>query len=91
MHIEIKSDWMGVKTTGRRCEVSPKTVRRWLEQGLPFFQVTPRSKILIKPGDVDVFLKRRRKTQVDLDGMVDQAMGELQSCNDLGAAGVRRH
>ena len=92
MHInEIKPEWIGIRAVAQYCSVSPKTVWRWVEQGLPYSQRGPRARVLIRHADLDAFLERRCKTGVDLDRMVHQVIGELQSCNDLGAAGVRRH
>ena len=80
-HVQTKDlpalDRMDIATTARRNDVSARTVRRWLEGGLLFSQVTPRSKILIRPDDVEKFLERRCHAQVDVNVMVHDVMKEL--------------
>jgi len=61
-------------------DVSVKTVKRWIEQGLPKYQAGPRSKVLIRPGDIERFLLRQESiTHQNLNGMVDKVFRELQS------------
>lgn len=59
-------------------DVSVKTVRRWISQGLPRYQEGPRSKVLIRPGDIESFLTRQQVAKPELDRMVDEVLGELQ-------------
>ena len=87
-------DMMGTTTTARRYDSSTKTVYRWLDQGLPFFQSSPRSKILIRPDDVETFLQRRCHAQVDVNVMVEDLAKELtdaaHNAPDRPAAHIRR-
>lgn len=39
-----------------RYSVSPATVTRWLQAGLPAKQLRPRARVLIRPEDVEHFL-----------------------------------
>ncbi len=57
--------------------VSVRTLKRWIGQGLPRYQAGPRSKVLIRPGDIESFLTRQQAAKPELDRMVDQVMGEL--------------
>jgi hypothetical protein len=57
--------------------VSPKTVKRWLSRGLPFYQEAPKSKVLIRPIDIEEFLIRRQVPQSDLDTMVEEVVRGL--------------
>ena len=79
-------DRLDVRTIALRNSVSTKTVHRWIGRGLPFTQGFPRAKILIKPEDVEAFLQRRCKIQVDLDEMVKEVAGQLEA----GQVGTRR-
>ena len=79
-------DRMDIATAARRNDSSTRTVYRWLDQGLPFFQATPRSKILIRPDDVEKFLQRRCRPPVDVNAMVEDTMKEL---TDRPAAHIR--
>ena len=55
-------------------DVSMKTVKRWISQGLPFFQSGPRSKVLIDPHDIRTFLHRRVAPRPELDRLVDEVL-----------------
>ncbi len=58
--------------------VSPRTVRRWIDQGLPHYQARPRCKVLIWPADIEQFLTRQQQTQQpDLDRMVEEVFHEV--------------
>ncbi len=58
--------------------VSPRTMKRWISKGLAYFQEGPRTKELIRPGDIEIFLNRRQVERAALDMMVDTVMSELQ-------------
>ena len=68
---------MSLETAANWCDVSRKTVQRWLRKGLPCYQEGPRSKVLIRPSDIEGFLKRRQVVQAELDQMVDQVLADL--------------
>ena len=78
---------MSIATTARRYDSSIKTVRRWLDRGLPFLRSGARTKILIRPEDVERFLQRRCHAQVDVNVMVENVMKEL---TDRPAAHIRQ-
>jgi len=59
--------------------VSPKTMRRWMAQGLPYYQTGPGHKVLLRLEDIQAFLTRRQAPQVDLDVMVNQVLTELKA------------
>lgn len=58
--------------------VSPKTMVRWLSRGLPYFQEGPRTKVLIRPNDIEEFLTKRQMVKSDLDTMVEVVVDELR-------------
>ena len=60
-------------------DVSVKTVKRWIQQGLPKYQAGPRSKVLIRPGDIEAYLTRHQANPPNIDSMVDEVMNELVS------------
>ena len=57
---------------------SPKTMKRWLSRGLPYFQEGPRTKVLIAPEDIRMFLTKRQMAKSDLDTMVEETFKELR-------------
>ena len=73
----LEARLLDIAKTAQRYSSSRRTVKRWLDRGLPFFQAAPRSKVLIKPEDVENFLQRRCKTQIDLNAMADEVMAEI--------------
>ncbi len=68
---------MSLNTAATWCDVSRKTVQRWIQKGLPVYSEGPRSKVLIRPSDIEGFLKRRQVVQAELDQMVDQVLADL--------------
>jgi hypothetical protein len=67
----------GIRATALAWGVSYRTVTRWLEHGLPFFQQAAGCKVLIRPGDVEAFLKRRQHSGANLEELVEQTLTEL--------------
>jgi excisionase family DNA binding protein len=63
--------FLTVASAAERCQVSLRTMRRWLRSGLGFHQVAPRGKVLIRPQDLDAFLVRRQAAS-HLDADIDQ-------------------
>ena len=59
--------------------VSPRTVTRWIANGLHYGQASPGAKVLISPDDVEMFLGMKCKAQRNLDAMADEVMAELSS------------
>ena len=68
---------MSLDSTATWCDVSRKTVQRWIGKGLPVYQEGPRTKVLIRPCDIEAFLTRRQLAQPALDQMVDQVLADL--------------
>lgn len=61
-------------------DVSVRTLKRWIERGLPKYQAGPRSKVLIRPGDIEQFLLRQVSvSHQNLNVMVDEVFRGLQS------------
>ncbi len=68
---------MSLETAAKWSDVSRKTVQRWIGKGLPVYQEGPRTKVLIRPSDIEAFLTRRQLAQPELDQMVDQVLADL--------------
>jgi len=62
-------------------DVSVKTIKRWIERGLPKHQAGPRAKVLIRPGDIEVYLTRQQVNAPNLNALVDDVIKELFSPN----------
>ena len=71
--------YMTIQVLAAWASVSPRTVRRWISQGLPTYQATVRGRVLIKPGDLDGFLKRNHVHDTALYAMVQQVLDDLQA------------
>ena len=69
--------YLPLKEAATWAGVSPRTLRRWTTQGLPFFQSSCKGKVLIRPSDVDEFLTCKRVEKHDLNEMVDEVFGIL--------------
>lgn len=70
--------YLSLKGAAYYAGVSTRTVKRWIAQGLPDYQGTARGKVLIKPADIDAFLKKRTAPKVDLDTVVDEVLSGLK-------------
>lgn len=74
--LELKPRAVDVRRTALLFDVSPRTVKRWIADGLPILQQGPRHKVLIRPEDVEVFLQRRQINKPALD-IVTQTVDEV--------------
>ena len=72
-----QAEFMDVATAANWACVSRRTVRRWINRGLPVYGSGPRSKLLIKISDIEAFLTRRQAHQPDLDVMVQEVLNDL--------------
>ncbi len=59
--------------------VSVRTLKRWIERGLPRYQAGPRSKVLIRPADIEAYLTRQQANPPTIDVLVDEVVKELVS------------
>lgn len=61
------------------CDVSERTVERWIRHGLPIFRHTGKSKVLIRPVDIEAFLQREQATSTDqyLQNLIDDVLAGL--------------
>lgn len=66
--------WGKVKTVAERSDVSPRTVRTWLKDGLPYSKV--RGTILIKFDQLDAFLERFTVEDEQVNRIVDEVLNE---------------
>jgi len=66
--------WGKVKTIAERSDVSPRTVRTWLKDGLPYVKV--RGIVLIKFEQLDSFLESYSVSDNQIDRIVDEVLGK---------------
>lgn len=66
--------WGKVKTIAERSDVSPRTVRTWLKDGLPYSKV--RGTILIKFDQLDAFLESYSVSSNEIDSIVEEVLGK---------------
>ena len=66
--------WGKVKTIAQRADVSPRTVRTWLKEGLPHSKI--RGTILIKFDQLDAFLERFVVEDDRVDSIVNEVLGK---------------
>jgi hypothetical protein len=69
--------FLTVKEASRWASVSEKTMKRWIERGLPRYQAGPKEKVLIRPTDIELFLTRKQAPAVDVDTMVKEVLADL--------------
>lgn len=66
--LSVAAQWAGV---------SPRTLRRWISCGLPVYRSGPRSKVLLRPCEIDQFLTRQQASSPDLSAMIEETMADL--------------
>ena len=64
--------WGKVKTIAERSDVSPRTVRTWLKDGLPYSKI--RGTILIKFDQLDAFLGSYSVSDNEIDNIVEEVL-----------------
>jgi excisionase family DNA binding protein len=69
--------YVTIQGAAEYASVSPRTVKRWIARGLPVYQGSPRGKVLIRPGDVDVYLEKKAVPRLDLDAAASAVMRDL--------------
>ena len=64
--------WGKVKSVAERSDVSPRTVRTWLKEGLPHYKI--RGIVLIKFEELDSFLESFSVSGNQVDEIVDEVL-----------------
>jgi hypothetical protein len=59
-------------------DVSQRTIDRWIRKGLPVYQVSPQTKVLIRPADIEFFLQRKQLPKGDLITKVEDVIAQLR-------------
>ena len=59
-------------------DVSQRTLDRWIQQGLPVYQASPQTKVLIRPADIEFFLQRKQLPKADLIAKADEVIAQLR-------------
>jgi predicted site-specific integrase-resolvase len=59
-------------------DVSQRTLDRWIQQGLPVYQASPHTKVLIRPADIEFFLQRKQLPKADLIAKVEEVVAQLK-------------
>ena len=57
--------------------ISVRTLKRWINQGLPYHQAGRRTKVLIRRADIEKFLTRQQHQKPSLDALVNETLAEL--------------
>lgn len=69
--------FLSLKHAADWADVSPKTIKRWLIQGLQYFQANPKGKILIRPCDIQAFLNQNQTCQFNLEATINKTLIEI--------------
>jgi hypothetical protein len=59
-------------------DVNQRTLDRWIQQGLPVYQASAQTKVLIRPADIEFFLQRKQLPKADLIAMADEVIAQLR-------------
>ena len=75
---DLRPGYLSLEHAAVWADVHPRTIKRWIAQGLQTYQAGPRTKVLIKPGDIDGFLTKQQATVPDLDAIVEDVLAGLK-------------
>ena len=64
--------WGKVKTIAERSDVSPRTVRTWLKEGLPYSKIS--GTVLVKLEHLDAFLESYSVSDNEIDNIVEEVL-----------------
>lgn len=64
--------WGKVKTAAKYSDVSPRTIRTWLKNGLPYSKI--RGTVLINFNQLDLFLERFATDGNETDRITNEVM-----------------
>ncbi len=68
-----KLGYLSITGAAHYAGVSTRTIKRWITRGLPAYQGSLRGKVLIKPGDIDLYLEKKPipVAKHDVDAMIE--------------------
>lgn len=70
--------YMSLREAAQWAGVSARTLRRWIAQGLPKYQVTRRAKVLVRAEDIESFLTKSTAPSVDLNRLVEEVLETIK-------------
>lgn len=60
-----QAGYLPLREAAKWAGVSPKTMTRWFERGLPRYQVGTRGKVLVRREDLDVFIQNKSTVKLE--------------------------
>lgn len=69
--------YVSLREAAQWASVSMKTLKRWIQRGLPVYQAGPRTKVLLRLEDIERFLTRRQERSIDLGQLVNDVIAGL--------------
>ena len=69
--------YLTIDRVAAHASVSRRIVRRWIEQGLPYYQAVPHGRVLIRLEDVEQFLTRRQAPRPSLETLLDEVLSDF--------------
>ena len=74
----VPTTFLTIEEASQVARVSGRTLRRWLATGrLPYHQASARSRVLIRPHDLEQFLTRHERNTISLDQSIDEVLISL--------------
>ena len=64
--LELPPGFLPLRQAAAWAGVSTRTLKRWIEKGLPKYQATPRGKVLIRLAEIEAFLCNNHRTRAAL-------------------------
>jgi DNA binding domain, excisionase family len=67
--------WLRVKSAAKYCDISERTLRTWITEGLPHSKV--RGIVLIKTDNLEQFLEQFEIKKNEVDHVVNEVLSDL--------------
>ena len=74
--VEVLEGWLSVKKAAKYADVSERTMREWLKDGLHCSRRT-RKTIRIKCSDIDAYLERYMVSESKIDDVIDELLKDF--------------
>jgi len=77
-YVPVQPGFLPLPQAAAWAGVSVRSMKRWIQDGLPYYQPCPRGRVLLKPHDIEQYLTRQQVAKPDLDIMVEEVVRGLQ-------------
>jgi hypothetical protein len=75
--LKSTSGFLSLGHPAQWADVSVRTIKRWIERGLPKYQLQPGSKIFVRTSDLEKFLGKKEVQFIDINKLAQDISREI--------------